>query len=157
MTLSDLLAHLSDHDPEAGLVFTADGVAIHGGYHVTEFQQADIRAMDCGGRPDAWSETRLQLLDGDAGARAPMVVGKFLAIAARVAQGFPDMGGHDLKVEFAPENRGLGVYNVAAPMAAPGTVTVPLVSSHAVCKPALAARGAGATASCCGAGAARCC
>ncbi len=148
MTLNDVLTDLAEFPPEAELVFTANGTPIHGGYHVTEFQVAQIRSMTCGGDEDAWDEARIQLLDGH-GTRNPMAVGKFRNITARVLGKFPEMADLPLSVEFAPDNEGLGIYRPDTPFFDNGTVTLPLRSGQAVCKAALA------TTSCCGAGA--CC
>ena len=64
------------------LIFTLSGeVLVHEGYHVTEVKAVSIQAMDCGGRPDAWNETVVQLWNpGDEGDRGFMTVGKFLEI-----------------------------------------------------------------------------
>ena len=148
MSLSTLLSQLSAFDPELPLVFTADGVAARGGYHVTEFQIARIQSMTCNGATDAWEEARVQIVDG-ADLSGNMSVGHFLNIAAQVQARYPEMFALDVKVEFAPGNAGLHVYHLDPPALTAGAVTVPLVSSRAVCKPLM-------TTSCCGAGEACC-
>jgi hypothetical protein len=152
MTLSDLFADLQTADPEADLVFTADGTPIRGGYHVTEFQVAQIRSMTCGGDTDAWDEARIQLMDGHDMA-GPMKVGRFLRISTRVQERFPEIVDLPLRLEFAPDNAALGIYHAEAPVASQGQVTVPLTSGRAICK----AMPAPATTSCCGTGAVACC
>lgn len=150
MTFADLRTALGAFDADQPLVFTADGVPVRGGYHVTEFQQASVVSMTCDGTEDAWEEARIQLLDGYAGDAPRMAVGKFLTISKRVEARFPDLLGLPLRVEFAPQNRGLGIYQVDPPRSDSGHVVVPLTSGRAVCKPAL-------TTSCCGAGQTACC
>lgn len=149
MTLTEILTALSDIDPEAQLIFTADGARVQGGYHVTEFQVAQIRSMTCGGKTDAWDEARVQIMDGH-GTQDPMSVGRFLLIAGLVQQRFPEMEGLPLSVEFAPKNKGLHIYQAGAPVTKGKTVTLPLSSDQAECK-------AMTTTSCCGTGAEVCC
>lgn len=149
MTLAEILTALSDTNPEAQLIFTADGAPVRGGYHVTEFQVAQIRSMTCGGKTDAWDEARVQIMDGH-GTQDPMSVGRFLHIAGLVQERFPEMKGLPLSVEFAPENKGLHLYRPGAPAVKGATVTLPLSSDQAECK-------AMQTSSCCGTGANVCC
>jgi hypothetical protein len=56
------------------------------GYHVTEVRSGRFSALDCGGNPEAWSETFIQVWDvpGEPQSRM-MTVGKFLAIMDKVA------------------------------------------------------------------------
>lgn len=150
MTFADLRASLTAFDPDLPLVFTADGVPIRGGYHVTEFQQARIASITCDGTEDAWEEARIQLLDGYAGDAPRMSVGKFLSISGRVTERFADIDTLPLRVEFAPQNKGLGVYQVDPPRSDRGHVVLPLTSHQAACKPMQ-------TLSCCGTGATPCC
>ncbi len=149
MTLTDVLQSLSEVDPDAALLFTADGKAIRGGYHVTEFQVAQIRSMTCGGKTDAWDEARVQIMDGH-GTQDPMSVGRFLHIAGLVLDRFPEMATLPLSVEFAPDNSGLHIYQPGTPEMNGSTVTLPLRSDQAQCK-------ALSTTSCCGTGAEVCC
>ncbi|MBL4626912.1 MAG: hypothetical protein JKY00_02535 [Roseicyclus sp.] len=149
MTLNEALSDLTKSDPDAGLHFTTDGKPIRGGYHVTEFQVAQIRSMTCGGKTDAWDEARVQLMDGH-GTQSPMSVGRFLHISGLVAERFPEMGGLPLSIELAPNNKGLHIYRPERPVDAGDKVTLPLRSAQAVCKAAL-------TTSCCGTGPDVCC
>lgn len=150
MTLSDIFAALSAADPNADLLFTADGTPIRGGYHVTEFQQAQIASMTCGGDTDAWEETRIQLMDGH-DMSGPMKVGRFVEIGGKVRDRMPQIFDLPLRLEFSPDNEGLGIYHAQTPVDAKGQVTIPLTSGRAVCK------AVPATASCCGTGAVACC
>lgn len=149
MTLSDILTSLSSADPTASLIFTADETPVAGGYHVTEFQIAQIRSMTCGGTTDAWDEARVQIMDGSGG-KTPMTVGRFLTIAGQVTQRFPELAALPLSVEYAPENVGLRIYQPQGLRVSDGVVTLPLTSDQAQCK-------AMATTSCCGTGASVCC
>jgi hypothetical protein len=70
------------------LVIEYDGRTIQPGYHVTEVKAGSFVTLDCGGNPDTWLETILQVEDLPASAKKPnhMAVGKFLTIIAKVAQ-----------------------------------------------------------------------
>ena len=149
MTLTDILTSLSGMAPDAPLTFTADGKAIRVGYHVTEFQMAQIQSMTCGGKTDAWEEARVQIMEGP-GTQDAMTVGRFLHIAGIVQDRFPDMGALPLSVEYAPGNAGLHIYRPGMPVTDGATVTLPLSSDQAECKALM-------TTSCCGTGAEVCC
>lgn len=45
-------------------VFRSNKGNLDGEHHITELKHASINSMDCGGRPDQWIETIVQLLDG---------------------------------------------------------------------------------------------
>ncbi|MGV3576402.1 MAG: DUF6428 family protein [Devosia sp.] len=58
---------------------------VQSGYHVTEVKAASFVKLDCGGNPDAWQETVLQVEDIPATDDRPlMTVGKFRSILAQV-------------------------------------------------------------------------
>ena len=44
-------------------------VRVGAGYHVTEVRAAHVRAVDCGGREDAWAEVIVQLWVPEGGGR----------------------------------------------------------------------------------------
>ena len=69
------------------LVISYDGRQTEPGYHVTEVKAGSFVTLDCGGNPDAWQETILQVEDLPASAEKPdhMEVGRFLAILEKVA------------------------------------------------------------------------
>jgi len=55
------------------------------GYHVTEVKASSFVTLDCGGNPDAWQETVLQVEDIPATDDRPMMTaGKFRSILAQV-------------------------------------------------------------------------
>ena len=88
-TLGVFLDALRAHTAEPLVFVREGGDAIRPGYHVTEVMATAIRSIDCGGRPEAWTETVVQLLDeGDSAAR-PMSVGRFLGIVGRVGAAVP--------------------------------------------------------------------
>ncbi|MEL7346514.1 MAG: DUF6428 family protein [Pseudomonadota bacterium] len=155
MTLDDLLAATRALPAEAPLVFSTEEGPIGRGYHVTELKRAAITSVDCGGRTDAWSETILQLLDGQ-GADY-MTAGKFAAILGRSVELVDGLGAGALRVEFAHGNAGMRTFDPAAPEMVDGAVSLRLRAIHAQCKPAVeATRGTGQPA-CCGPSAPSCC
>ena len=71
-TLSDLNAALAAH-PAARLTFVADDLRMDGSYHVTEIKSGTFVSLDCGGNPDTWTETVLQVeMSGDADSQNTM-------------------------------------------------------------------------------------
>ncbi|WP_425092776.1 DUF6428 family protein [Tropicimonas sp. S265A] len=134
-TLTDLIADLSAQDPEAAAVFQLDGRDIQAGYHVTELKLARIDGIDCGGRRSHWQEAQMQVLDGYGGKW--MRAGKLAGILRQSAEALPGLADAPLSVEFAPGNAHLARYHLG-PLGtdAEGRLTLPLVATRAVCKPA---------------------
>lgn len=79
----------------------------------TELKHAVIHSIACGGRTSAWTETVLQLLDGEG--RGHMPVGTFLGILARSLSRIDGLGDGPLLVEFAHRNAGMQLFQPAAP------------------------------------------
>jgi len=97
------LAALAPHR-ERALVFEHAGRQILPGYHVTEVMAATFASMDCGGRPEQWQETIIQLWDipGDADTRH-MTVGKFLGIYDKVTAKVPVSPDATLTLEWGDD------------------------------------------------------
>lgn len=149
MTLLDLLNQLDAALADTRLVFaTAEGPILPG-YHVTELRRLDATGIDCGGVVTSWREVVVQLLDGTG--RDYMTVGKFRGILSKSFDRVDGLASAPMRVEFAHENQGLGMFIVADTDMREGVVTVTLAPDHAVCKPKLRALDT-ITASCCGAG-----
>lgn len=147
MTLDDLINTIRTLPANAPLVFsTADG-PIGEGYHVTELKLANINSIDCGAQTDTWTETTLQLLDGQG--RTHMPVGKFTSILEQSARKIVGLGDSPLRVEFSHGNAGLQIFEPVAPEFVDGGVLLKLQTIHAQCKPALTGKQTGETASCC--------
>ena len=56
---------------------------------MTEVKCGAFKAIDCGGNPESWHETFIQLWDIVEENREHMPVGKFLAIMGKVAEAVP--------------------------------------------------------------------
>ena len=119
--------------PEHALVFRSGEGDIGGGYHVTELKQASIKSIDCGGRPDQWVETIVQLLDGNVGTH--MAVGKFIAIARKSEAALPGLSEAPLMIEFSIGNHSLHRKTVTDIDANDNRVIVKLGDLSATCKP----------------------
>lgn len=81
-----------------------DSQLVQPGYHVTEVKAGSFVTLDCGGNPDAWQETILQVEDLPASAEKPahMEVGKFLTILGKVAERVSLQENSRLTFEVAP-------------------------------------------------------
>jgi len=154
-TLNDVLAALKTQGADLPLVFETDEGDIGGGYHVTELKQAAITSIDCGGNLHDWSETHVQLLDGQTGTH--MSAGKFTSIADRSAAKISTLGEAPLFFELGLKNNGLRRYQVQGLVPGDDRIRLQLSEGHAVCKPAAAAtarapKATPAAVSCCGVG-----
>ena len=150
MTFTSLLSELSSFNPDVPLVFEVDDQTIGTGYHVTELRHSLSTGIDCGGNIETWQEARLQLLDG--AGEVHMSVGKFRDIVKGSLRKLPELSQAPLLVEFSPDNLGLQLMTLGAPMLQGDRVTLELQNSRAVCKPAQRSQtiGAARTDACCG-------
>jgi hypothetical protein len=83
-TLADVLVQLDGHDDRV-LSILYEGRSVQSGFHVTEVKAGSFVTLDCGGNPDAWTETVLQVEDIPASdGKAQMTAGKFRSILAQV-------------------------------------------------------------------------
>ena len=134
------------------LVISYDGRLVQRGYHVTEVKAGSFVTLDCGGNPDAWQETILQVEDLPASADKPdhMEVGKLLAILEKVAARVSLQQGSRLTFEVGPPSRPMQVFDVEAIRIEAAQVTIELGARSAICKPRHRAEqeAAMATASC---------
>src|SRR5918994_2661755 len=106
------------------------------GYHVTEVKSGRFAALDCGGNPEAWSETFIQVWDvpGEPQSRV-MTVGKFLAVMHKVADDVGLDRGSRLTFECGDDVGVIGLYAVEGVTVESDRVLVSLSARHASCKP----------------------
>lgn len=134
-TLASVLDQLSGHE-EKPLVIRYAGRTVGGGYHITEVKAGSFVTLDCGGNPDAWQETVLQVEDVAAEAGRPMMTaGKFRSILSRV----------DAKVQLSPEGRltieigrpgeAMAVFDIGSVSIEGDQAVLALGSRTAICKP----------------------
>lgn len=135
MSLSTVLATLALHDDKA-LVFTHDGWTIGAGYHVTEVKAGSFVTLDCGGNPDAWNETVLQIEDLPPGPGQDfMTAGKFRAILAKVAGRVTLDADARLTIEVGPPDVPMQVFDVADIAVSETRAVIRLGARPAICKP----------------------
>lgn len=148
-SLQRLLSALAPFDGEP-LVITYAGRSIRPGYHVTEVKAGAFVTLDCGGNPDRWHETILQIEDlGPEGAQDFMSVGKFRAILTKVAGRIALDPEARLTIELGPPAAPMQVFDLDRLEATAGRVVLSLASRAAICKPRHRAQVA-AQAACCG-------
>ncbi|MGR3341889.1 MAG: DUF6428 family protein [Paracoccaceae bacterium] len=133
-TLNEIISELEMANPDGATVFSTSEGEISGGYHITELKLASIQGIDCGGRMADWTETHLQLLDGQSGRH--MSVQKLKSIANHSAKKLPGLADAPIYVEYAPGNDGLRRYLITSIMSESERVVISLREDGAKCKPA---------------------
>ncbi|MBB5696504.1 DUF6428 family protein [Muricoccus pecuniae] len=141
------------------LVISYDGRRTQPGYHVTEVKAGSFLTLNCGGNPDAWQETILQVEDLPASAEKPdhMEVGKFLSILEKVAARVSLQPGSRLTSEVGPPGRPMQIFDVEAIRIEAAGVVVELGPRPAICKPRHRAEQEAKAASACCAPSRGCC
>lgn len=134
-SLATVLAFLAPHGDKS-LIIEYGGRTIQPGYHVTEVKAGSFVTLDCGGNPDAWQETILQLEDiPPAPGQTHMMVDKFRAILAQVGQKVPLNHDARLTLEVGPPGVPMQVHDVGPLAIAGDAVILRLVPRPAICKP----------------------
>ena len=148
-TLSDLDAALAAH-PAARLTFVADDLNMDGSYHVTEIKSGTFVSLDCGGNPDTWSETVLQVeMSGDANSQNTMTSAKLAGILGKVAAKVGIAPDSRLTIEAGTAGEPMRVYDVGDFKDSGNGIVVGLFARSALCKPRHREIMQGATAACC--------
>lgn len=149
MSLAALLDLLSPHD-EKGLVFEYGTRRIQPGYHVTEVKAGSFVTLDCGGNPDAWQETILQVEDIPAKeGQTHLRVGRFRGILAQVDKKVRLSNDARVTIEVGKPGEAMQVYDVASVSLASDEVVVHLGERAAICKPRHRAEQEAAASACC--------
>jgi len=119
------------------LVIDYAGQRIQPGYHVTEVKAGAFVTLDCGGNPDAWRETILQVEDLPASAQAPdhMAVSKFLTILQKVAERVDLDAGARLTFEVGLPEHPMQVFDVESLSIQADRGVLRLGTLSAICKP----------------------
>lgn len=149
-SLGAILAALESYG-EKPLVLDYGGRTIRPGYHVTEVKAGSFVTLDCGGNPDAWRETILQVEDlGPEGEHEFMAVGKFRGILAKVAERVTLDPDARLTFEVGPPELPMQVFDVDTLRLDADRAVLRLAPRPAICKPRHRAAHAAADAACCG-------
>lgn len=158
-SLGAFLDALDAHGDKGLVLAYSDGRQVQAGYHVTEVKAGSFVTLDCGGNPDAWRETVLQVEDIPlTEGSAPMTVAKFRSILGKVGSKVQLDREARLTWEVSRPGDPMQVYDVAAIEIENGRAIVQFSPRPAICKPRHRAQQVGASV-CCGkqAGAAACC
>lgn len=135
LNLADLRGALTGHET-VPLVFTYAGRTIQPGYHVTEIKSAQLSALDCGGNPDSWTETILQVEDVPASkGDGYMLVGKFLSILGRVERTLALAPASRVTIEISRPAEAMQIFDIADIDVSPERLTLTLALRPAICKP----------------------
>ena len=135
-SLTQLLAALAPHNDKALVFAYGTGEKVRPGYHVTEVKAGSFVTLDCGGNPDAWQETILQVEDIPAKEGGTyMQVGKFRAILAQVDRKVRLNGEARLTIEVSRPDEAMKIYDVAAVDLDGNRAVVQLGERPAICKP----------------------
>ncbi|CAM5610828.1 hypothetical protein ATER59S_05683 [Aquamicrobium terrae] len=149
-SLGAFLDALEAHGDKALILAYGDGRQVQAGYHVTEVKAGSFVTVDCGGNPDAWRETVLQVEDIPATKdNAPMTVARFLSILGKVGSKVQLDSEARLTWEVSRPGDPMQVYDVAGIEIENDRAIVQFSPRPAICKPRHRAQKAGAPA-CCG-------
>lgn len=149
-SLGSIFDVLDAHADKALVLTHGDEQRVQAGFHITEVKAGSFVTLDCGGNPDAWRETILQVEDIPlTHGSAPMTVAKFRSILGQVGNKVQlDMDAR-LTWEVSRPGEPMQVYDVAGIEIENDQAIVRLTPRPAICKPRHRPQQAGASA-CCG-------
>ena len=134
-SLGEFLDALEPHSAKS-LVIEYGGRAIRPGYHITEVKTGSFVTIDCGGNPDRWRETILQVEDlAPEGERNFMPVRKFGSILSQVAGRIELDPTARLTLEVGPPESAMQVFDVGTLHIEAERVILRLSARPAICKP----------------------
>ena len=134
-SLEELLSALAAHERKL-LVIEYAGRRIQPGYHVTEVKAGSFTTLDCGGNPDAWEETILQVEDMPAEeGQTYMTAGKFCSILAKVGVKVRLDGRARLTFEISGPDAPMQVFDVGSVVSDEDQAIIRLNARAAICKP----------------------
>ncbi|MET0439418.1 MAG: DUF6428 family protein [Devosia sp.] len=148
-SLGAVLARLAGSD-DLPLSIEYGERVVQPGYHITEVKAGSFVTLDCGGNPDAWQETVLQVEDIPAkDDRAMMTAGKFRSTLAQVDRKVPLDHGARLTIEIGRPGEAMQVFDIADLAIRENRAVLSLGLRAAICKPRHRAERITAAASCC--------
>lgn len=133
-TLGAVLQRLQGHD-EATLSIIYGDREVQSGYHVTEVKAGSFQTLDCGGNPDAWQETILQVEDIPSAGKPQMTAGKFSAILSQVDKKVRLNHDARLTIEMGRPGEPMRVFDVADITIEGNRAVLTLGVRAAICKP----------------------
>lgn len=148
--LGALLDALEPHASKPLLLEYAERM-IQPGYHVTEVKAGAFVTLDCGGNPDRWQETILQIEDlPSQDERGYMLAGKFRAILAQVAGRIALAPEARLTFEIGMSHEPMRIFDVGAMQPQNDRIVLRLIARPAICKPRHRGAERESSAACCG-------
>ncbi|UXN59657.1 DUF6428 family protein [Phyllobacterium zundukense] len=134
-TLAGMLAAMEPH-ADKSFVIEYGGRTIQSGYHVTEVRAGSFVTLDCGGNPDQWHETILQVEDlPSQSGRDFMKVSKFRGILTQVANQIELDAGARLTFEVGTPDTPMQVFDISTLAIESDRIVLALVARPAICKP----------------------
>ena len=105
-------------------------------YHLTEVKNVHFSTVDCGGNPNDWKETHLQLWESpnEIGKEDYMTVDKVISILERVDGINPLWQETEIKIEFGNEEFHTSIMNIADFDIKDNQLIVKLFSEKTLCK-----------------------
>jgi len=156
-SLAQVLAALDGHY-EMPLSIRYDDREVQAGYHITKVKFASLQTLDCGGNPDSWQETILQVEDIPAEQdKAQMTAGKFRSILATVDKKVRLNHDARLTIEIGKPGEAMRVLDVAGVSIEGDVACLTLGVRAAICKPRHRATKASASTCCSPAKSSGCC
>lgn len=148
-SLQAVLAALEPNEDKS-LIIEYAGRVIQPGYHVTEVKAGSFVTLDCGGNPDQWHETVLQVEDiPSRDGRDFMKVDKFRRILSQVASKVDLDGGSRLTFEVGMPETPMQIFDADTLIIDEQRAILRLAARPAICKPRHRAAQAASAASCC--------
>jgi hypothetical protein len=149
-SIGTVLGALEPHGDQS-LVLEYGGRSVQPGYHVTEVKAGSFVTLDCGGNPDEWHETILQIEDlPSEDGRDFMKVSKFRGILAHVGTKIRLDVDARLTFEVGPPDTPMQVFDLDALRLEADRVVLSLAPRPAICKPRHRSAQTATTAACCG-------
>ncbi|MEP2025952.1 MAG: DUF6428 family protein [Reichenbachiella sp.] len=138
MKTSEFLNILREN-PELGLEFEIEsGKFIKPTFHITEVKNATIESVDCGGNPDSYKQTIIQLMVNPLEQmRKPWTSKKALDIFDKVEQLKPMDEEAEVFFEYGDLEIRTSNFSVEDVLFADGNIRLELFAKPTVCKPSL--------------------
>lgn len=138
MKTSEFLNILKEN-PGLGLEFEIEqGRFIKPTFHITEVKNVSIESVDCGGNPDSYKQTVVQLMVNPLEEmRKPWTSKKAMDIFDKVEALKPIDGDAEIFFEYGDQEIRTSHFSVEDVLFADGTVRLELFAKPTVCKPSL--------------------
>jgi hypothetical protein len=111
-----------------------DGKFVNPSYHLTEIKNVNFETVDCGGTPNKWRETQIQVWESPQSTREYLRTEKAISIFERVNSIQPLWLDTELKVEFGNGDFHTSVMKVAGFQANETRLNIQLFEEKTACK-----------------------